>query len=123
MTDEILEKMEDRKKAKNTPEYERLNKEIKKMCKQEKEKWCNKMCDEIEAKQNLNGTKKFHDNIKEFVGKKTSNSAGGCIKSKDGEMIFEREKVLNRWSEYIGDLFSDERPPYLNPAMTEAPPF
>ena len=122
MTDEILEKMEVRKKAKNTPEYERLNKEIKKMCKQEKEKWCNKMCDEIEAKQNLNGTKKFHDNIKEFVGKKTSNSAGGCIKSKDGEMIFEREKVLNRWSEYIGDLFADERPPLPEPSNDRGPP-
>ena len=122
MTDEILEKMEVRKKAKNTPEYERLNKEIKKMCKQEKEKWCNKMCDEIEAKQNLNGTKKFHDNIKEFVGEKKSNSAGGCIKSKEGEMIFEREKVLNRWSEYIGDLFADERPPLPEPSNDRGPP-
>ena len=53
-------------------------------CAKKKEKWCNEKCSEIEEKQHLNGTKKFHDNIKEFVGKKKINSAGGCIKSKDG---------------------------------------
>ena len=37
-------------------------------------------------------------------------------------MIFEREKVLNRWSEYIGDLFADERPPLPEPSNDRGPP-
>ena len=37
-------------------------------------------------------------------------------------MIFEREKVLNRWAEYIGDLFADERPPLPLPSNARGPP-
>ena len=111
------------KKAKNTPAYEKLNKEIRKLCRKEKEKWCNDKCDQIEKQQTVNGTKKIHDSIKELVGKKKSNSAGGCIKGKDGKIIFERDKVLERWSEYIGDLFADDRPPLPTASNDRGPPF
>ena len=45
-----------------------------------------------------------------------------CIKDKDGNMIFERDKVLNRWAEYIGDLFADTRPPLPTPSNDRGPP-
>ena len=116
MTEEILEKMETRKKAKNTPAYVAHNKEIRKLCRNEKEKFYNAKCDEIEENLKLNTTKKMHDNIKELTGKKKGNTRGGCIKDKDGNMIFERDKVLNRWVEYIGDMFADTRPPLPTPS-------
>ena len=37
-------------------------------------------------------------------------------------MIFEREKILERWAEYIGDLFSDTRPPLPTPSNDRGPP-
>ena len=37
-------------------------------------------------------------------------------------MIFERDKVLNRWVEYIGDLFADTRPPLPTPSNHRGPP-
>ena len=37
-------------------------------------------------------------------------------------MIFERDKVLNRWAEYIGDLFADTRPPLPTPSNDRGPP-
>ena len=58
MTEEILEKMEERKKAENTPAYEIKNKGIKKSCKKEKENWYNNKCDEIEKYLEMNGTKR-----------------------------------------------------------------
>ena len=123
MTEEILAKMDKRKQAKNTPEYAQIDREIRRNCRKEKEKWCNKKCAEIEESQKLNATKKMHDSIKELAGNsKSSNSGGSCIKDKEGNMIFEREKILERWAEYIGDLFSDTRPPLPTPSNDRGPP-
>ena len=38
---------------------------------------------------------------------KTANTA---LKNNNGDAIFEREQVLDRWVEYIGELFNDNRP-------------
>ena len=75
--------------------YVTYDKEIKKMCKTEKEKWFNGKCEEIENHLNVNGTKKMHDCIKELAGNARSNSTTGCIKDKDENMLFESEKVLD----------------------------
>ena len=48
MTEEILQKMDlRRKKKRNTVEYRRLYHEIRRECDQVKEKWLNEICDEI----------------------------------------------------------------------------
>ena len=114
--------MEARKKAKNTPEYEALNKEIKKSCKAAKEEWFNKKCDDIEHHLNVNGTKKMHDCIKEIAGVTKSSSSTGCIKDKNGNMLFEGDKVLERWAEYVGELFDDARPDLPIPSNDRGPP-
>ena len=35
--------------------------------------------------------------------------SSGCIESKDGTLIMEKNQILERWSEYIEELFDDER--------------
>ena len=50
----------------------------------------------------------MHEKIKEATGKSFC-TRSGCIKAKDGSIIMERERILDRWSEYIKDLFEDER--------------
>ena len=123
MTDEILSIMDKRKLAKNSPEYVTYDKEIRRKCRQEKEKWCNQKCDEIEESLKKNATKKMHDSIKELAGnKKSSNSGGSCIKDKKGNMIFEHDKILERWAEYIGDLFADTRPTLPTPSNDRGSP-
>ena len=117
-----MEKLERRKKAKNTPAYVAHNKEIRKLCRNEKGKFYNTKCDEIEENLKLSATKKMHDNIKELTGKKKGDTGGGCMKDKDGNMIFERDKVLNRWAEYIGDLFADTRHALPTPINDRGPP-
>ena len=37
-------------------------------------------------------------------------------------MIFEKDKALQRWSEYISDLFSDTRQALPSPRNLEGPP-
>ena len=34
----------------------------------------------------------------------------GCIKDKEGKIIFEAEQIIERWKEYKEDLFADQRP-------------
>ena len=50
----------------------------------------------------------MHKKIKSLSNRGTCSSSG-CIKSKDGTLVMEREDILNRWSEYIEELFYDDR--------------
>ena len=52
-------------------------------------------------------SKYMHSKIKEVSGKKSCTSTN-CIKSKDGTVLMDKD-VLNKWSEYIGGLFKDNR--------------
>ncbi|GFO14926.1 RNA-directed DNA polymerase from mobile element jockey-like [Plakobranchus ocellatus] len=49
----------------------------------------------------------MHAKIKDVSGKKIKCSSPGCIKSKDGTILMEKKEILNRWSEYVEDLFKD----------------
>ena len=37
-------------------------------------------------------------------------NANTALKNKNGDVIYEKEQVLERWIEYIGELFNDNRP-------------
>ena len=122
MTDDILKLMEERKKAKgkNKDEYNKLHNEIKKMCTIAKEEWLSTKCQEIEKSNNRNDNQMYKD-IKEMTNNKTRTDRSGCIKSKDGKLLFEKEDVKNRWKEYIGDLFDDVRTSKPSPRNLDGP--
>ena len=64
MKQEILDLMEERRKAKlvNMDLYRKLNKEVRKKCKKAKEDWLNEQCDEIEM-----NPRNIHQKIKDIV--------------------------------------------------------
>jgi hypothetical protein len=109
MTDEILSLMNERRKVKgrNPDEYQRLHKSIRRKCLEAKESWLNEKCVTIEKlrERNMNT---MYENIREITGKRIC-SASGCIRSKVGEVIMEKEKIMDRWAEYVTDLFHDTR--------------
>ena len=109
MTDEILDLMTERRQAKlkNMNKYKDIDKLIKAKCIKEKEKWLNNKCTEIEAKK-YTDAHKMHSNIREITGRRGCTSSG-CIKSKSGEIIMEKAQVLQRWTEYIKELYEDDR--------------
>ena len=51
----------------------------------------------------------MHCQIKEVTGKKCGNGTTTCVEAKDGTIIMEKDKILDRWSEYIGELYDDDR--------------
>ena len=66
-----------------------------------------KECEEIERLERQN-TAVMHKKIKSLSTRKTCSSSG-CIESKDDTLVMEREEVLKRWSEYIEELFYNDR--------------
>ena len=108
MTDSIGKLVEQRRlKKSNLHEYNLLNKEIKKKCSEAKEKWLNLQYSEIENNFNIN-TKNARKKVNEITGKPRCTSSG-CIRSKSGTILIEKNEILDRWSEYIEELFDDNR--------------
>ena len=108
ITQDILKLMEERRKnkGKNERKYTELNSKIKDKCAKAKEEWIDKQCKEIEQLEKRN-TKAMYEKIKELTGgRRTTRS--NTIKSKEGRVLMETTEVLNRWSEYIEELFKDD---------------
>ena len=109
MTEEILRMMRRRQAIpqRNSDEYKQLHREIRKKCREAKEEWLKNECAEIEKGKETD-TKAMHKRIKDLTGAKTCSSSG-CICSKDGTIITEKDDILERWTEYIEELFRDNR--------------
>ena len=107
MSDEILNLMEERRDCnRNTEEYKTLHRKIKTKCKKAKEDWLKQKCKEVE---DLPGKdlKAMHKKIEYVTGRKKTNPSSGYLKSKEGDIIKDKLKILERWEEYIKDLYGD----------------
>ena len=107
MTEDISKLMDKRRQAKcNNENYEAIHKEIRNKCDEAKENWIKEKCKEIELHQRST-PKVMYRNIEEIV--KRTCSSTGCLKTKEGSIIMDRKKILERWAEYIRELFEDNR--------------
>ena len=43
-----------------------------------------------------------------MTGRKRGNNTNTCIEDKNGDTIMEKDEILSRWSEYIGELYNDD---------------
>lgn len=111
MTDEIIAAMRERQKIpdRRSAQYHAKNREIRSLCKHAKEIWMNSQCEEVEGLRNVN-TKDMFAKIQDLSGKK-NRSCSSCIRSKNGEILVDEDEIMNRWTEYIADLFHDDRGP------------
>ena len=109
ITAEFLDLMRECQRVANKEsiEYKTLDKLIASKCKQANEASLNKECEEIERFERTN-TALMHKKIKATSSRKTCSSSG-CIRSKDGTILMEKEDILKQWSEYIEELFHDVR--------------
>lgn len=112
MTCDILNLMGKRKsckKNKSIKDYKEINNKIKRECMIAKDNWYNKECEEIESLEQTNQSRELHKRIKELTGCRKNNHRTGCIKSRDGNILFDQEEIQKRWVEYIGELYDDNR--------------
>ena len=109
MTDHILNLMENRKQFKNSDkdEYNTLNKQINLACKEAKEKWLVNQSKEVEQLEKQ--YKRNAQQSEELTSKNTKKKASGCIKDKNGNILFNQEEIAARWVEYITELYEDHK--------------
>ena len=108
MTQEILEKMEERRQQKNVDvnRYREINREIKQMCKEAKEIYLNdkcKMIQELDERHNP----LMYKIIKEM--QPNSRNEMNVVKDKNDRLLSRKEDILQRFAEYIEELYDDNR--------------
>ena len=79
-------------------------------------------CEDIERLSKANLSKDLHREVRLLVDDKKSSNMRGNIRSKDGTLLFEKDQVLCRWNEYIGELFEDTRPEQPKIENLDGPP-
>ena len=108
MTATILQKMDQRRLAKgNVALYNLLDREIRQDCRTAKETNLTEQCQVIEQLDAAHKSNLMHSRIKLMTGRKRGNNTTTCIEDKNGDIIMEKDEILSRWSEYIGELYND----------------
>lgn len=110
MNDQILSMMEQRRQFKNTDEhtYRKLNYEIRKKIREAKETYFEEKCKEIEDLQNRYDLFNLHKKVKEMTGIQHHNPTNALL-DRNGNTITQTDGKLQRWKEYIEELFDDEK--------------
>jgi N-acetylneuraminic acid mutarotase len=91
----------------NCERYQELRKKANRICKKKKKERMRKQFEEVNKYEGQNERWKFFktiDNLKKGLQPRSN----GC-RNKDGEIIREEGKVLQRWEEYFKELLNIEK--------------
>ena len=70
------------------------------------------------------GKKQYKDTTKSMQRRIGDIVRKNCVKAKNADIIMEKDKILERWTKYIGDLYDDEeRVKYQTQKNFDDPPF
>ena len=90
-------------------EYNRLNKQINLARKEAKEKWLVNQIEEVEQLEKQYKSREMHNKVKKLTSKNTKKKSSGCIKDKNGNILFDQEEIAAKLVEYITELYEDYR--------------
>src|SRR3989441_20597 len=86
-------------------EYKRLRNEIRMLCREAKDKYYEDKCKEIEMLDKAH-SQLMYQKIKELRPK--GNRGLQTIRGKQGNALVEKDEVMERWAEYVKELYKDE---------------
>src|SRR5437867_13249544 len=105
MNSEMMEERRICKNMKAEEQYKRLKNEIRKLCREAKEKYYEDKCKEIEMLDKAR-SQLMYQKIKELRPK--GNRWLQTIRDKQGNVLMEKDEVMERWAEYVEELYKDE---------------
>mgnify|MGYP003575453743 CR=1 FL=1 len=111
MTNEIMNLMETRRRYKgNRSEegqkcYKEIKHKIQSLCRKAKDDFFNNKCKELEELDRVHSNR-LHAKVKEF--KPVKNKVAQVIKDKNGKILLTKDETLERWAEYVENLYSDD---------------
>ncbi|CAF1140811.1 unnamed protein product [Didymodactylos carnosus] len=117
ITDEMIEKMEERRKWKgiNTEDgrkmYRKLNNELRRITDKANEDWWKRECNELELLNKQGKADLVYSMVKKLTGSKKAQSNIHTIKNKDGTLLTDPKLVRQRWKEYIEELYDQDGKP------------
>lgn len=103
---ELREKIEQGQQSRT--EYNWLTRQIKHKSKRDKEEWLAKQCGEAESCLRKNDMRGLYTKIKDIGG--TVALKNSTIKDKDGRIIDDDKRKLERWKEYFNQLYNVNTP-------------
>jgi hypothetical protein len=108
MTPGILELINERNKWRNEDygKYKKIKNKITSECKISKDEWMMNNSKEIEYLLSKNRADKAYAKLKKLEYKPITRS--NIVRDKEGKLLFENEKVAERWKEYLKELYEDE---------------
>ena len=108
---ECWELIEERRSAKKEhfqgERYRELCKAVTKCCRRAKRKWLQEKAEEAEQAHKKGNSRQVFKLVKQISGQKSTQPGMG-IKSMTGEMIYDLDKILDRWYEYGKQLYSKD---------------
>jgi hypothetical protein len=109
MFQDTLKVVENRRNMKmegNSEGAKKLNGEIQKIIRKDKENYLREKCRELEENSRKGRTKELHQQIREIYGKPKINT--GTLKSRTGIDYIEKDKIIRRWKEYAEELYKND---------------
>ncbi|KAI5739387.1 hypothetical protein M8J77_018683 [Diaphorina citri] len=105
MTQEILNLILERNKLRNKDQekYKQKKNEITTKCRLAKEEWLEHNIKDIELDLLQNNTGKAYNKVKKLQHK--SKTSSNIVRDNNGKILFENDKVADRWKEYLEELY------------------
>jgi hypothetical protein len=114
MSQDMLRVMEIRRQMKtegNWAEVRKLNEDIQKRIRKDKENYLKEKCKVLEEHNKKRGRiRDLHQQIREIMGKPQLNT--GTIQSRAGIDYTEKDKIIRRWKEYTEELYKKDKKTY-----------
>ena len=108
----LAEEKSNLRKKRNSPDqeqrYKELRSEIQRKVRADKAAWLEDQCRQIDEFDRQGKSKKMFDTIKNVKNNNSRITEQACIKDEDGNVLDQREDILERWKDYGAKLF--ERP-------------
>ncbi|KAI5717433.1 hypothetical protein M8J77_005795 [Diaphorina citri] len=114
ITQDILDKMEERRKWKNDGtehgrnQYKKLNNKLRRETDKAREKWMEEQCEKIEELERYSKTEEMYRVVKNLTKKKPKPISKQGMRNKDGTITTNSEENKNIWVEYIQDLYDSK---------------
>ena len=97
----------------NWAKVRKLNGEIQKRIRKDKENYLKEKCKVLAEHNKRCRTKDLYQQIREITGKPKINT--GSIQSRAGIDYIEKDKIIRRWKEYTGELYKKDTKTYRGP--------
>jgi hypothetical protein len=103
----VVENRQNMKMGGNSEGARKLNGEIQKRIRKDKENYLRGKCRELEQHSEKGRTNELHQQIREICGKPKINT--GTLKSRTEKDYIEKDKIIRRWKEYTEDLYKKDQ--------------